>query len=269
MSLRGRAAHPVDRVAAAALGVVLAATSILAARSFDRAMAAPKPPPPPGPDAAGPPTGLKTVPTVRRVRFEVSPGGAAVTHDLAFAKGAITVGGPGDPTLFVAFTAQARPLAIEATRHALDDTGKLVDAGASPVVIIDLPVRPPTAAVVLGPSTGAGHVLRVPRGDAPFGLRIRSAIPTYAASGAKELALLARLGVREGAAMPIERIEVAALLGSNLRGARAVLCGPSADPRPLTVVFPSYPSSSADAGTTSPDAAKRRPDDDLCVDVLI
>jgi len=254
------------RTGAIALGAILSVATIFAARSCDRAMAAPKPPVAAGPDAAGPPTQLKSTPTLKRIRFEVSPGGAAVTHDLAFAKGALAVGGAGDPTVFVAFTAQARPLAIEATRHTLDDAGRLVDAGATSVVIIDLSVRPATAALVLGPANGAGHVIRLPKGDAPFGLRIRSAIPTT--TGAKEISLLARLGVRDGVAIPLERIEIAALLGSGLRGARAVLCGPSADTRPLTVVFPAYPSTQ-DAGTTAPTAIKRHPDDDLCVEVLI
>jgi hypothetical protein len=251
--------------AAAALLLVLALAHGWGAGPASAAPAKP-PSPPQGPDAAGPPTTLKAVPALKRVRIEVSPGGAAVTHDLVFAKNAVLVSGPGEPTLFFAFTAQARPLAVEATRHALDDQGRPEGAG-TPMTIIDAAVRPPSAALVIGPGNGAGHVVRLPKGDAAFGLRFRSAIPT--AAGLKELPVLARLGVRDGQPLPLERVEVSALLGLTLRGARAVLCGPSADGRPMTLVFPAYPASSSDAGTIAPSALKRAPSDDLCVDILI
>ncbi|MBI2393550.1 MAG: hypothetical protein HYV09_28480 [Deltaproteobacteria bacterium] len=223
---------------------------------------------PPGPDAAGPPTTLKTPARVTRVRIDVSPGGAAITHEVIFGKDALAVSGAGDPTLFVAFTAQARPLAIEATRHALGATGALVEAGATKVEIIDVFVRPKTAAVVLGPPAQAGHVLRLPRDGAPFGLRLRSAIATHElASPTRTVSILARLGVRGLGPMPVEAIEIGAMLGATIRGARATYCGPGADPRPLTVSFPGYPSSPA--GTIAPSTATRTNDDDLCVDVLI
>jgi hypothetical protein len=248
---------------------VLVVVVAIAATSVAFAVAAPKAPPPPGPDAAGPPTTLKSVARIARVRVEVSPNGAAVLHELVFPKDALTVVGNGQPTIYVAFTAQQRPLAIEATRHALDTSGAIVEAGATKVEVVDVFVRPKTAALVLGPAAQAGHVIRLPRDGAPFALRLRSAIETHAIDQpTKSISLLARLGVRGMSAMPLDTIEIATLLGGTLRGARATFCGPGADPRPLTVTFPGYPSSSADAGTISPSSALRTPEDDLCLEIL-
>lgn len=257
--------------ALAALASALLLRAVIAAP----AKTPPKPTPkaPPGPDAAGPPTTLGATARVARVRVEVSPGGAAVTHDLVFPKGALAVQGSGEPTVFVAFTAQARPLAIEATRHALDDAGHLA-AASGKVEIVDVFTRPKTAAIVLGPPSQAGHVLRVPRDDAPFGLRVRSAIPTHAlAAPTPTVSILARLGVRGLGPAPVDAIEVGAILGGSLRGARATFCGDGADPRPLTLTFLGFPTGDAGAGdagvTIAPSAAARTANDDLCIDVLI
>lgn len=249
--------------------VVIAGTS-LSVLVLARVGAAPAKPSPPAPDAAGPPTTLASVGRIARVRVDVSPGGAAVQHDLVFPKDALVVNGKGDPTLFVAFTAQLRPLAIEATRHTLDANGALVDAGATKLEVIDVFSRPKTAALLLGPTTHAGHVIRLPRDGAPFGLRLRSAIATNElATPTRSVMVMARLGVRGMAPLPVDAIEVSTILADTLRGARATYCGPSADSRPLTIAFPGYPSSSADAGTISPSAAKRSNDDDLCLEILL
>lgn len=235
-----------------------------------RVGAAPTKPAPPGPDAAGPPTTLASAASVARVRVDVSPGGAAVQHDVVFPKDALNVVGKGDPTLFVAFTAQQRPLAIEATKHALDSSGALVEAGATKLEVIDVFTRPKTAALLLGPVTQAGHVVRLPRDGAPFGLRVRTAIATHELTNpTRSILVMARLGVRGAAPLPLARIEVAAILGGTLRGARATFCGPASDQRPLTLTFPDYPSSPADAGTISPSLAKRSADDDLCLEILL
>jgi hypothetical protein len=249
--------------------VVVAFAAI--ASSVALSFAAPKPPAqPPGPDAAGPPTSLKSVARIARVRVEVSPNGAAVQHDLVFAKDALNVIGNGQPTIYVAFTAQQRPLAIEATRHALDASGAIVDGGSTKLEVIDVFTKPKTSALVLGPATQAGHVVRLPRDGAPFGLRLRSAIETRPIDGAsKTIQLMARLGVRGMQPMTVDAIEVTTTLGGTIRGARATFCGNGADPRPLTLSFPGYPSSPSDAGTISPSSATRTVDDDLCLEILI
>ena len=222
-------------------------------------------------DAGGPVTQIAVTPRVQRVLFEVAPGGAVVTHDLLFAKGALTVAGAatsGEASLFVAFTAQARPLAVEAKRYALDDAGKLVESSAAPLPIADVVARPANAALILGGASTAGHVIKLPRGDAPFLLRVRSAIPLELSAGAKDVDLMARLGVRQGASLPLDRIEVVGTLGVTIRGALARLCGPNADPTPLVVEFPGYPPTPTDAGAAPVSSIPRAADDDLCVRVL-
>ncbi len=249
-----------------------AAAALLSSALFRGVLAAPKaaPKPPPGPDAAGPPTTLAAGARISRVRIDVTPGGAAVTHDLVFPKGALAASGSGDPTVFVAFTAQLRPLAVEAEKHALDADGGVVEAGSAKVEILDVFAKPKTAALLLGPAAQAGHVLRLPRDPSPFALRIRSAIPTQElAAPTPTVSLLVRLGVRGLGPMPVDAIEIGTMLGGTLRGARATFCGEGADPRPLTVGFVGYPSSPADAGTIAPSAAQRTSSDDLCLDLLI
>src|SRR5206468_2109213 len=115
-------------VIAVALLPALATIGTIAALPVAAPKVAPKQPKPPAPDAAGPPTSIKNGARITRVRVEVTPGGASIAHDLAFPKDALAITGSGEPTLFVTFTAQSRPLAIEATKHALDANGALVEA---------------------------------------------------------------------------------------------------------------------------------------------
>jgi hypothetical protein len=122
--------------------------------------------------------------------------------------------------------------------------------------------------LVLGAEKSAGHVVHVPKVDGAFGVRLRSAIATYPIEGTGEVPLLARLGVRGGAPIPIEKIEVIGTRGVTIRGARAWLCGGKGDDTPLTLVFPGYPASTTDAGTIDPTTVTRGDGDDLCVNVL-
>lgn len=252
--------------AAAALSIAVGLASATAwSAPKAKSKATPKPP-----STSGPPTTLKAPGRLSRVRVDVSPGGAAVLHEIVFPKDAVVAAGPGQPTVYVAFPAQVRPLAIEVTRHAVDAAGASLDAGATKLETIDAYQQPKTAALLLGPASQAGHVVRLPRESEPFALRIRTAIATTPVeSPSKSVSFLVRLGVRDRAAMPLERVEIGALPGASIRGARAILCGEGADPRPLTVTFPGYPSPSAATGTISPLGATRTVEDDLCVDVLI
>ena len=207
---------------------------------------------------------------VRRVRFELTPGGAAVTHEIVLPKGALTAllpAGVGEGALFVSFTAQLRPLAFEATRVPLDADGRTIEAAALPLRVEHLVVRPATAPTLLGLGHAAGHLLHLPRGDEPILLRLRSAIAVE--PGHKTVELLARLGMRDGGYLPLDRIEVGAALGTTLRGARATLCGPRSDPRPLALVFHGYPTPRPDASIVEPSKATRRSDDDLCLEAQI
>lgn len=223
-------------------------------------------------DANGPATQLKATPRLARVRFEIAPGAAVVTHDLVFPKGALAVAGPtsaGPGSIFVAFTAQARPLAMEASKHALDASGAIVESGATSLEVADVFVKPASAALVLGPPKGAGHVVKVPRTDAPFAVRIRSAIALTEGAAPKSASLMARLGVRDGSAIALDRIEVVGTNGLTVAGARAMLCGPDSDSTPLLVEFPGFPPSPTDAGAASPPNVPRKATDDLCVEIVL
>ncbi len=199
---------------------------------------------------------------IRRVRFDLTPGGAAISHEIVFPKRALTsllpavpAGGAGsaEATLFVAFTAQARPLAFEAVRVPLDADDRPIEAAALPLKVDHVVVRPTGAPALLGNPRAAGHVLHVPRGDDAFVLRLRSAIAVE--PGHKTVSVLARLGMRDGGYLPLGRVEVAASLGTKLRGARATLCGGAADPAPIALSFPDYPAApgaAADAGARDP-----------------
>ena len=88
---------------------------------------------------------------IRRVRFDLTPGGAAISHEIVFPKRALTsllpavpAGGAGsaEATLFVAFTAQARPLAFEAVRVPLDADDRPIEAAALPLKVDHVVVRP-------------------------------------------------------------------------------------------------------------------------------
>ena len=223
-------------------------------------------------DAGGPATQIKSAPRITRVRFEIAPGAALVLHELVFPSGALNVAGPpsaGPGSLFVAFTAQARPMAIEATRHPLDTKGALVDAGATRLDVVDVFVHPTMAALLLGAPKSAGHVVKVPRDDAAFGLRLRSAIALSSGAAPKTVSLMARLGIRDAKPLLLERVEVVGVQGLTVRGARASLCGTGADPTPIVVEFPGFPPSPLDAGAAAASTLTRLATDDLCVDVQL
>ena len=261
----------VSRAAAIVAGGAIACAATLSLGEA-RGAGAKKPAAPAGPDANGPATFLKATPRLSRVRFEVAKGAAIVLHEFVFPKGSLAVAGPktaGDASLFLAFTAQARPMAIEAIVLAVDDTGKIVEPPSPPtkLPIVDVFVKPPNAVLVLGPAKGAGHVIKVPRNEGTFALRVRTAIALEGDGTAKDVSLMARLGIRELAPIALDRIEVAGTLGVSVRGARATLCGPSSDGTPLLVEFPGFPASPQDAGAIPPSTAKRSATDDLCVDI--
>ncbi len=265
--------RPLARAASDAAAVIGGGALLVAVAAATSAFAAgpAKSTAPPGFDAKGPETTLERAPRLRRVRIEMTPGAATVTHDLAFEAGALRTKPPGgDPLLYLAFNAQDRPLAVEIVRLDVDDAGAPVEGATTPLAFENVNARPPAAALVLGAGKSAGQVVRMPHldhPDAPFILRVRSAIAL--APGLREVSLMARLGVRDAAPIAIDRIEIVGGMGIAVRGARAWLCnGAHSDPRPLRVSFPGYPDEPDAGGVIPPASVVRSADDDLCVDVL-
>lgn len=251
------------RLSAIAAGIVLASVAPRASGWFDAADLT-------GVDATPAPPAQPLSIHLRRVRFELTPGGAAITHELVFPKkglASLVPTGTGDALVFVAFTAQARPLAFEALRVPLGADGRPIDAAAMPIKVDHVVVRPAAAPALLGNPRGAGHVLHLARGDDGFALRLRSAIAVE--PGHKTVNLLARLGARERGFLPLDRVEVGAGLGTKLRGGRATLCGVGSSPTPILLHFIGYPDPVADAAVIDPSFLSRHLDDDLCLEAQI
>jgi hypothetical protein len=217
-------------------------------------------PPAPKPN----PTTLAATPTIERVAIDVVPGAVSVLHEIRFPAGALSVKG-SEATLFYAFPAQERPLAIEVTTRAA--------AGATAPKVLsqnEFPNRPPEAAMLIGPEVQAGFLLHLAATQSPFLLAISHAIMTPSTPlRMSEVDVMIRLGSRVSGAMPLENIEVTASHGFVLRGALAYFCGQDdAHRTPLRVQFPGYPAPSSSA-VIDPLTAPRTPTDDLCLKVLV
>lgn len=259
-------------MSARAASVLACALAALAPALSAAAPPAAKPPPAP----AGPPPKIPGLPSVARVRVEVGKDRLVVVHDVNLPRGEWT---SGDLGLFVSFGGPGFPSAIDAHLHAVPD-GELSaadDAAGEAVALERAPRRPPNAALLLGRPQMAGVVAKIrdagfrkatqPSGMAVLRVRTVAALPERDASGAREV--LARLGVSGGAPLTLLRIEVAAADESvGIARAEARLCGPEADPYPLSVaVLPRDPSvrASAPPGLVAPMFATRHASDDLCV----
>jgi hypothetical protein len=251
------------RLSAIVLGVGLASVAPRAFGWFDAAELT-------GVEAPAAPPAQPLSIHLRRVRFDLTPGGASITHELVFPKkglASLVPGGTGDALVFVAFTAQARPLAFEAVRLPLGADGRPIDAAAQPLKVDHVVVRPSGAPALLGNARAAGHVLHLQRGDDGFVLRLRAAVAVE--PGHKTVNLLARLGARERGYLPLDRVEVSASLGTKLRGGRATLCGAGSSPTPILLHFIGYPDPVADAAVIDPSFLSRHADDDLCLEAQI
>jgi len=138
--------------------------------------------------------------------------------------------------------------------------------------------RPPGARLLLGSSAMAGALLRVraaafdrathATGVARLRIRTLLDLPSPDARGGRELVV--RLGAHDGEPDAIEVIEVVSDEARPwLMRAEAHLCGPDADPHPLSVkVRTKGASSSMPAGAASrvaPILSVRHATDDLCV----
>lgn len=253
------------RVIAFALAATVPALSLAAPPAA-------KPPPAP----AGPPPKIPGLPSVARVRVEVGKERLVVIHDVNLPRGEWT---SGDLALFVSFGGPGFPSAIDAHLHAVPDGDLSVadDAAGDTVPLERAPRRPPNAALLLGRPQMAGVVAKIkdagfrratqPSGMAVLRLRTVAPLPDRDAAGAREV--LARLGVAGGAPLTLLRIEVASSDESTaIARAEARLCGPEADPYPLSVsVLPRDPAArgSAPPGLVAPMFATRHASDDLCV----
>ncbi len=243
-----------------------------------RVLAAPAKPSKPVP-AAPPPPPLSMLPSIARVRLEVSPQAVVVMEEVNLPRGEWK----GEALdFYVAFGAPGAPRAIDAHILAVEDGAlEAADADVGEALAVSrAPRRPTSAHALLGRETMAGVVVHVPadsmrraltRGNMAA-LRFRSVLdpPEADATGAR--GVLVRLGASRGVPLTLGRVSVLGRPGASASArAEARLCGPEADPSPLAVSLLPKPSptllreSSTLTRPVAPVLAVRHATDDLCI----
>jgi hypothetical protein len=256
----------------------LGKAGIVAALAGHPLAKAPKHPaarPPPAPAYVRPAPPLAVLPRVGRVRVEAALDRVVVVEDVVLAKADWESGGLD---LYVAFGSPGTPIAVDARLIAPSPGGldSRPEEAGDPVVLEHAVRRTAGSQPLLGRPQMAGVVVHVKEaqlrrayagGEAAV-LRLRSLVvaPAADATGARDVVV--RLGAANGLPLTLGRIQVASLEAQPwITRAEASLCGPEADPEPLTVtlvgkapgaVRPAKP-------TIAPESAVRHASDDLCV----
>ena len=221
---------------------------------------------------------LTSLPTISRVRIEAARDRLVVVHDITLPRGAWE---KGDMDLFVAFGAPGAPKAFDARLLSLKE-GELEaspDDGGDPVATERAPHRPPTAQMLIGRAQMAGAILHLK--DAQYRralaastadtavLRTRTLIDLPAEDAQTGHELVVRLGITGENPLTLGRVQLVSLEQRPwVTRAEAQLCGPEADPWPLSIGVtpkpPSLPPAPA-KGPIAPRMALRHATDDLCV----
>jgi hypothetical protein len=216
---------------------------------------------------------LPMLPSLARVRVEAARDRVVVLEEVNLPRGDWESGGLD---LFVAFGAPGTPLALDARLAAVpfgslearpDDTGEALP--------VDSAVRQlPSMQLLLGRPAMSGVVIHVK--DAQLrhayalsdavALRVRSLLspPAPDANGARDLVV--RLGFAAGQPIALEKVQVVSMEATPwITRAEATLCGPDADPWPLSLTLLPRPADKAMPGapTIPPAMAVRHASDDL------
>jgi hypothetical protein len=229
------------------------------------------------------------LPSLARVRVEEAHDRVLVLEEINLPQGEWQA---GSLDLYVAFGSPGPPIAVDArlvTLPAGRTEARLDDIG-DPVTVQSAARPSPSIQVVFGRRQMAGVALHVKESQLKGAyassdlavLRVRTLLhpPATDADGAR--GIVVRLGVSGGLPITLGRIQVASLeSGVGLSRAQARLCGPEADPWPLSVALaPSganpasgvaEPSSNPAARspdrvpTLAPSLASRHASDDLCI----
>ena len=220
---------------------------------------------------------LPMLPSVGRVRVEAARDRVLVLEDIDLPRGDWQVGGLD---LYVAFGAPGTPIALDARLMTVPEgsrESRLDDAGEEASVQSAVQ-RSPGAQPLLGKPQMAGVVVHVKEAQLRRAyetsdlavLRLRSLLPAPAvdATGARDVVV--RLGIWGNVPLTLRRIQLVSLEPRPwIVRAEASLCGPEADPWPLSVAWVSPPSSSQAAAQRepwiSPEMAVRHASDDLCI----
>jgi len=192
---------------------------------------------------------LPMLPSVARVRVEVARDRVILQEDVSLPRGDWRYGGLD---LYAAFGAPGPPLAVDARLLALppgaaesrsDDLGE-------PAIIERALGCGPAIQPLLGRAQMAGLVMHLKEAQLRRAftsseravLRIRSLLRPPAPDSRNVQDLVVRLGSPDGLPMTLGRIQVVSLDGQRIEAAAAELCGPDADPWPLSVsILPKPP----------------------------
>ncbi|HLK35372.1 MAG TPA: hypothetical protein VKU41_01385 [Polyangiaceae bacterium] len=217
---------------------------------------------------------LPMQPEVARVRLEVARDRVVVIQDVCLPRGDWET---GSLDLYVAFGAPGTPIALDArlvatTRGAGEARA---EEPADDVALDTAPRRSAGSQPLLGKPQMAGVVVHVREsqlrrafasGDAAT-VRIRSLLapPAADAQGARDVVV--RLGSAGGVPLTLGRVQLVSLEPAPwVSRAEAHLCGPEADPWPLSIAVSPTPEGGAPrAPTIAPELAVRHASDDLCV----
>jgi hypothetical protein len=218
---------------------------------------------------------LPMLPSLARVRVEAAHDRVLVIEDVFLPRGEWR---SGSLELYVAFGSPGPPIAVDGRllTMAEGESEARRDEAGDPVAVQAAPRPSPAIQLLLGRRQMAGVALRVKESQLRSAyassdlavLRVRTLLRPPAADdqGARELVV--RLGVAAGLPMTLGRIQVASLEKAPwLSRAQARLCGPEADPWPLSVALIPPPSSGRtdSPSAIAPNLAVRHATDDLCV----
>lgn len=222
---------------------------------------------------------LPMLPSVARVRVETAPDRTLVIEEINLPRGEWR---SGDLEIYVAYGSPGPPIAIDARLLALPpgETEAHLDEAGDAVVVQSTPRASPAVPVILGRRQMAGVTLRVKEsqlrsayasGDLAV-LRVRTLLHHPAADDDGARDVIVRLGACAGLPITLSRIQVVSLETANaISRARAWLCGPEADPWPLSVTLLPKSSSKSEGARTkapatiAPALALRHSSDDLCI----
>lgn len=220
---------------------------------------------------------LTSLPTIARVRIEAARDRVLVIEDVTLPRGEWT---KGDMDLFVAFGAPGAPKAFDARLVPLkDDLEASADEAGEPIATERAVRRPPGAQMLIGRPQMAGALIRLKEAAYRRALaasttdtvviRARTLLDLPAEDAQTGRELVVRLGVPGETPLTLGRVQVVSLEQRPwITRAEAQLCGPEADPWPLSVAIapkPASPPPPLAKGPISPRMALRHATDDLCV----
>jgi hypothetical protein len=261
-----------------AAGVSLALVGLAHAKPPTPRASARAAPTPPSRAWARPAPPLPMLPSVGRVRVEAARDRVVVLEEIHLPRGEWESGGLD---LYVAFGAPGPPLALDSRLLPVpagsheprpDDVGD--EASVEAAVR-----RSPGAQPLIGKPQMAGVVVHVKEGQLRRAyetsdvavLRVRSLLSAPAADAAGARDVVVRLGASGGVPLTLGRIQLVSLEPRPwITRAEATLCGPEADPWPLSIAMGPALADSLDAAAPRepwivPEMAIRHASDDLCI----